>query len=63
VVFAAAGALVGVVPDAVSAAATRGRCRATAFVPNCDGNSVSTTGRRVGAAIADCARLPRWTRR
>jgi hypothetical protein len=42
VVFGLAGALVGVVPDGVSAAAGRARCRATAFVTNVPSNSVST---------------------
>jgi YVTN family beta-propeller protein len=42
VVFGLAGALVGVVPDGVSAAATRARCRATAFVTNGQSASVST---------------------
>jgi YVTN family beta-propeller protein len=34
VVLGLAGALVGVVPDGVSAASARSRCRATAFVPH-----------------------------
>jgi hypothetical protein len=33
-VFGLSGALVGVVPDGVSAVARRARCRATAFVTN-----------------------------
>jgi YVTN family beta-propeller protein len=37
-----AGALVGVVPDGVSAAAGQARCRTTAFVTNLDGGTVST---------------------
>jgi YVTN family beta-propeller protein len=41
-VFGLAGALVGVVPDGVSAAAPRGRCRATAFVTNANSGTVST---------------------
>jgi YVTN family beta-propeller protein len=40
-VLGLAGALVGVVPDGVSAVAGRGRCRATAFVANRNG-TVST---------------------
>jgi YVTN family beta-propeller protein len=42
VVLGLAGALVGVVPDGVSAMPARGRCRATAFVTNIYGGSVST---------------------
>jgi YVTN family beta-propeller protein len=42
VVFGLAGALVGVVPDGVSAVAGRARCRATAFVTNSNNDSVST---------------------
>jgi YVTN family beta-propeller protein len=42
VVFGLAGALVGVVPDGLSAVAGRGRCRATAFVTNAGSDSVST---------------------
>jgi YVTN family beta-propeller protein len=42
VVLGFAGALVGVVPDRVSAVAGRGRCRATAFVTNALSASVST---------------------
>src|SRR5687767_749714 len=42
VVLALAGALVGVVPDEVSVAAGRSRCRTTAFVTNLDGGTVST---------------------
>ena len=41
-VFGLAGALVGVVPDAVSAEAARDRCRATAFVANDSSGTVST---------------------
>ena len=41
-VLGLAVALFGVVPDEVSAAAGRGRCRATAFVTNLDGGTVST---------------------
>jgi YVTN family beta-propeller protein len=40
-VLGLAGALVGVVPDWVSAVAARARCRATAFVTNSASNSVS----------------------
>jgi len=40
--FGLAGALVGVVPDGVSAVEARGRCRATAFVTNAASNTVST---------------------
>jgi YVTN family beta-propeller protein len=36
------GALVGVVPDGVSAVTARGRCRATAFVTNMRSGTVST---------------------
>jgi YVTN family beta-propeller protein len=42
VVLGLAGALVGVVPDGVSAAAGRARCRATAFVTNSGSGTVST---------------------
>jgi YVTN family beta-propeller protein len=42
VVLGLAGALVGVVPDGVSAAAGRARCRATAFVTNQGNGTVST---------------------
>jgi YVTN family beta-propeller protein len=42
VVFGLAGALVGVVPNGVSAAPTRARCRATAFVANTGSGTVST---------------------
>jgi YVTN family beta-propeller protein len=42
VVFGLAGALVGAVPDGVSVAAGRERCRATAFVTNQFSGSVST---------------------
>jgi YVTN family beta-propeller protein len=42
VVLGLAGALVGVVPDGVSAVPARSRCRATAFVANTGSNSVST---------------------
>jgi len=41
-VLGLSGALVGVVPDGVSAVAGRSRCRATAFVTNLDGGTVST---------------------
>jgi YVTN family beta-propeller protein len=41
-VLGLAGALVGVVPNALSAVAARGRCRATAFVTSSGGGSVST---------------------
>jgi YVTN family beta-propeller protein len=41
-VFGLAGALVGVVPDGVSAVPARGRCRATAFVANGLSGSAST---------------------
>jgi YVTN family beta-propeller protein len=41
-VFGLAGALVGVVPDGVSAVAPRERCRATAFVTNTASGTVST---------------------
>jgi YVTN family beta-propeller protein len=41
-VLVLAGALVGVVPDGVSAVATRSRCRATAFVANTGSGTVST---------------------
>ena len=41
-VFGLAGALVGVVPDGVSAMPARPRCRATAFITNSVSNSVST---------------------
>jgi YVTN family beta-propeller protein len=41
-VFGLAGALVGVVPGGVSAAAARSRCRATAFVTNSVSGTVST---------------------
>ena len=42
VVLGLAGALVGVVPDGVSAVAARARCRATAFVTNSGSGTVST---------------------
>jgi DNA-binding beta-propeller fold protein YncE len=42
VVLGVAGALVGVVPDGVSAVAARGRCRATVFVNNASSGTVST---------------------
>ena len=42
VVFGLAGALVGVVPDGVSAARVRARCRPTAFVANASSGTVST---------------------
>jgi YVTN family beta-propeller protein len=42
VAFGLAGALMGVVPDGVSAVAARSRCRATAFVPNNGSDTVST---------------------
>ena len=42
VVLGLAGALVGVVPDGVSAVAARARCRATAFVTNAASGTVST---------------------
>jgi YVTN family beta-propeller protein len=42
VVFGLAGALVGVVPDGVSAVPTRSRCRPTAFVGNGASGTVST---------------------
>src|ERR687897_1909150 len=41
-VLGLAGALVAVVPDGVSAVATRSRCRATAFVTNTVSGTVST---------------------
>ena len=41
-VLGLAGALVGVVPDGVSAVGERARCRATAFVPNSLSDTVST---------------------
>jgi YVTN family beta-propeller protein len=41
-VLGLAGALVAVVPDGVSAVATRSRCRATAFVANTGSGTVST---------------------
>ena len=41
-VLGLSGALVGVFPDGVSAVAGRSRCRATAFVTNLDGGTVST---------------------
>jgi YVTN family beta-propeller protein len=40
--FGLSGALVGVVPDAVSAVAPRRRCRTTALVANSGSDSVST---------------------
>jgi hypothetical protein len=40
--FGLAGALVGAVPDAVSAVPARPRCRPTAFVANNGGGTVST---------------------
>jgi YVTN family beta-propeller protein len=42
VVLVLAGALVGVVPDGVSAVAARSRCRPTAFVGNANSGTVST---------------------
>jgi YVTN family beta-propeller protein len=42
VVLGLAGALVGVVPDGVSAVSARSRCRATAFVANYGSGTVST---------------------
>ena len=42
VVFGLAGALVGVVPDGVSAVPARSRCRPTAFVSNTGSDTVST---------------------
>jgi YVTN family beta-propeller protein len=42
VVLGLAGALVGVVPDVMSAVAGRSRCRATAFVGNAGSGTVST---------------------
>jgi YVTN family beta-propeller protein len=42
VVFGLAGALVGVVPDGVSAVPARSRCRPTAFVTNHVSGTVST---------------------
>jgi YVTN family beta-propeller protein len=42
VVLGLAGALVGVVPDGMSAVAARARCRATAFVVNGASGTVST---------------------
>jgi hypothetical protein len=42
VVLGLAGALVGVVPDGVSAGAGRARCRPTAYVTNLIGSTVST---------------------
>ena len=44
VVLGLAGALVGVVPDGVSAVAGRSRCQATAFVANTGSGTVSTIG-------------------
>jgi hypothetical protein len=41
-VLGLAGALVGAVPDAVSAVPARSRCRTTAFVTNALAGSVST---------------------
>src|SRR6266545_670100 len=41
-VLGLAGALVGVVPDGVSAVGEHARCRATAFVPNSLSDTVST---------------------
>jgi YVTN family beta-propeller protein len=41
-VLGLAGALVGVVPDGVSAVAARSRCRPTAFVTNRESDTVST---------------------
>ena len=46
VVLGLAGALVGVVPSGMTAAAGRGRCRATAFVTNNASGTVSTIGVR-----------------
>jgi YVTN family beta-propeller protein len=40
--FAVAGALVGVVPDGVSAVPARKECRSTAFVANLGDGTVST---------------------
>jgi hypothetical protein len=42
VVLGLAAALVGVVPDGVSAVPARSRCRATAFVTNAQDATVST---------------------
>jgi YVTN family beta-propeller protein len=42
VVLGLAGALVGVVPDGVSAVAARKECRSTAFVGNAQSGTVST---------------------
>jgi YVTN family beta-propeller protein len=42
VVLGLAGALVGVIPDGVSAVAARARCRPTAFVTNIGSGTVST---------------------
>ena len=42
VVFGLAGALVGAIPDGVSAAVGRARCRPTAFVANTGSGTVST---------------------
>ena len=42
VVFGLTGALVGAVPEGVWAVAAPARCRATAYVANADGGSVST---------------------
>jgi hypothetical protein len=42
VVFGLAGALVGVVPDGVSAVEARKECHATAFVTNSGSDTVST---------------------
>jgi YVTN family beta-propeller protein len=46
VVVGLAGALVGVLPDGVSAVAARKECRATAFVTNVRGGTASTIGMR-----------------
>jgi YVTN family beta-propeller protein len=55
VVLGLAGALVGVVPDGVSAVAGRARCRPTAVVANNESGTVSTidvkTGRKNPADI------------
>ena len=47
-VFGLAGALVGVVPDEVSAVAGRARCRSIAFVTNGISGTVSTIDVRTG---------------
>jgi hypothetical protein len=52
-VFGLAGALVGVVPDGVSAVAAKTRCRATAFVTNVRSDSVSTIADHGGAVLME----------